>query len=199
MLQKELAALLGVSPAMVSRLAKRGMPVDSLERAERWRRRHLEPGRVKGARLDRSQASKAASPKPTPPARLPLAPEFVTDAQIEAAGDLVDGALRRGDWDVAKARIMQLRQLLARAAPDAGPRLAGRVWLALLDYMLHEDAGIRSAPDMGAMMTPGECGAVFFGPAHPWPAHAVMYWACDFEANSVLGWPHGEGDDSPGL
>ena len=53
MQQKELATLLDISPAMVSRLAKRGMPTDTLERAERWRRRHLAPGRGKGARLAR--------------------------------------------------------------------------------------------------------------------------------------------------
>jgi transcriptional regulator with XRE-family HTH domain len=47
MMQKELAEALGVSPAMVSKLAKRGMPTDSLERAQRWRKRHLEPGRIK--------------------------------------------------------------------------------------------------------------------------------------------------------
>lgn len=52
MLNKELAQLLGVSESMVSRLAKRGMPIDSLERAQRWRKRHLEPGRVKGSRYD---------------------------------------------------------------------------------------------------------------------------------------------------
>ncbi len=57
MQQKELSKLLGLSPAMVSRLAKRGMPTDSLERAERWRRRHLEPGRVKGARFDPKQTA----------------------------------------------------------------------------------------------------------------------------------------------
>lgn len=48
MTKKELAALLGISGAMVTRLAKRGMPTDSLERAQRWRKRHLEPSRVKG-------------------------------------------------------------------------------------------------------------------------------------------------------
>ena len=53
MLKKELAAALGISPAMVTKLAKRGMPTDSLERAQRWRRRHLEPGRVKGVRRER--------------------------------------------------------------------------------------------------------------------------------------------------
>lgn len=50
MQQKDLARLLGVSPAMVSKLAKRGMPTDSLERAQRWRRRHLELARAKDSR-----------------------------------------------------------------------------------------------------------------------------------------------------
>ena len=58
MLKKELATALGISPAMVSKLSKRGMPTDTLERAERWRRRHLEPGRVKGVRYE--------DPKPLP-------------------------------------------------------------------------------------------------------------------------------------
>lgn len=37
---------------MVSRLAKRGMPVDCVDRAKRWRRRHIETGRMKGVRFD---------------------------------------------------------------------------------------------------------------------------------------------------
>lgn len=45
--QSELAELLGISPAMVTKLKNRGMPTDSLERAQRWRKRHLEPGRIK--------------------------------------------------------------------------------------------------------------------------------------------------------
>ena len=49
---KELAALLGISGAAVSKLVKRGMPTDSLERAKRWRKRHLEPGRIKGGKFD---------------------------------------------------------------------------------------------------------------------------------------------------
>ena len=52
MMKKELAAALGISAAMVTKLARRGMPTDTPERAERWRRRHLEPGRVKGVRAD---------------------------------------------------------------------------------------------------------------------------------------------------
>jgi len=40
---KDLAAALGVSDSLVSRYAKRGMPVDSVERAERWYRRNVRP------------------------------------------------------------------------------------------------------------------------------------------------------------
>ena len=85
MQQNELATLLDISPAMVSRLAKRGMPTDTLERAERWRRRHLEPGRVKGARLDQP-----SGPKPTPATR-----------PSRAAGDPANDAPQGGDPDAA--------------------------------------------------------------------------------------------------
>lgn len=52
MTKAELAQALGISASMVSRLARRGMPVDCVERAKRWRRRHIEPGRIKGVRFD---------------------------------------------------------------------------------------------------------------------------------------------------
>jgi len=37
---------------MVSKLEARGMPVDDVTRARRWRKRHLQPGRLKGVRRD---------------------------------------------------------------------------------------------------------------------------------------------------
>ena len=116
----------------------------------------------------------------------------MSDADVEAVSDLVNGALTRGDQDLAAARIVQLRELLPHAAPDASPRLAVRVWLALLDYMTHEEAEIRNAPDMGALLTPGECGALFT--RSPWAAHTVIFEACDFDGNSIFGWPDGEGE-----
>lgn len=61
MMQKDLAAALGISPAMVSRLAKRGMPTDSLERAQKWRRKNLPMARMKGNRADTVAMSKAGS------------------------------------------------------------------------------------------------------------------------------------------
>ena len=42
-LQNDLAAALGISASMLSRLKKRGMPVDSLASARVWRALHLKP------------------------------------------------------------------------------------------------------------------------------------------------------------
>lgn len=67
MTKKELAALLGISGAMVTRHSKRGMPTDSLERALRWRKRHLEPGRVKGTRFDSNYQPIPQTDHPVPP------------------------------------------------------------------------------------------------------------------------------------
>ncbi len=47
MKQKTLAALLGVSPAQVSKLGKRGMPLDDLAAARRWRDENLDPLRMR--------------------------------------------------------------------------------------------------------------------------------------------------------
>ena len=46
MLKKDLAAALGISASMVSRLTRRGMPTDSAAAAQAWRAAHLDPARV---------------------------------------------------------------------------------------------------------------------------------------------------------
>jgi DNA-binding MarR family transcriptional regulator len=184
MQQKELAALLGVSPAMVSRHVKRGMPADTLERAEKWRRRHLEPGRVKGVRYEPSRTAKPTIQKPASAAR---AMPCVTVADVEAMADLTDSALARGNQDAAETRIRQLRELLRQLPDDASPRLTLRVWLALVIYLLHEEAEIRHAPDVGALLTPCGFGArVGLG---GWPAHVVLFEACDWDDNAINGFP----------
>lgn len=66
MQQKELADALGISPTMVSKLVKRGMPATSLEAAQRWRRRHLEPARMKNARMNAGLSAFAAGLLPSP-------------------------------------------------------------------------------------------------------------------------------------
>ena len=182
MQQKELANLLGVSPAMVSRHAKRGMPTDTLERAERWRKRHLEPGRVKGNRY---------TPNHDPaPAHLPSLPKVlpcVLDVEIEAAGDPIDAALICGNLYGAAIRTMQLRDLLRQVTDDASPGLSLRVWLALLDCTLHPTSEMRFTPNMGEFMTPGEFGARVC-PAYPWPAHTVLFHACDIDDDAINGY-----------
>ena len=51
MLKKDLAIVLGISGSMVSRLAKQGMPTDSPELAQRWRKKHLTMGKMIGERI----------------------------------------------------------------------------------------------------------------------------------------------------
>lgn len=58
---KDLAAALGISGAMVSKLAKRGMPTTDTDAARRWRRRHLNPAQTKGNRFDAAQPPVAAA------------------------------------------------------------------------------------------------------------------------------------------
>ena len=188
MQQKELASLLGVSPAIVSRHAKRGMPTDTLERAQKWRKRHLEPGRVKGNRY---------TPNHDPaPERLPNLPEAlpgVLEVEMEAAGGLIDAALARGNQYGAAIRTFQLRILLRQATNDTSPRLTVRTWVALLDYFLHPAADIRLARKMGELVTPCEFGTLV-SPDAPWPAHVVLFDARDFDDDAINGYPEYPGD-----
>lgn len=95
MLKKELAKALGISPAMVTKLAARGMPCDTVERAQRWRKRHLEPGRVKGVRFDPT-ANAAALPVPRDMAKN-------VHQQIEVASTHIMNTLRHGGLDEIRA------------------------------------------------------------------------------------------------
>lgn len=181
MLKKELAALLNISPAMVSRLAKRGMPTDTLERAERWRRRHLEPGRIKGSRFDPSQPA-----RPTPK-RVDTAPN-VTRADVEELSKAVDASLLDGDQAWADVLIQQLRELLRQVPDDARPRLSLRVWLALVDYVLSNNSSARYAPNMGASMTADEFGQLACT-TFPWPPVHCLDFARDWNDRAINGWP----------
>lgn len=65
--RKELAAGLGISEAMVSRLVRqRGMPDDSIDRAMRWRRRNLQVGRLKGVRRGTEKTPALCAPPAVP-------------------------------------------------------------------------------------------------------------------------------------
>ncbi len=123
MLKKDLAQLLGVSESMVSRHAKQGMPTDSAERAKRWRKRHLEPGRVKGSRYD-------GKAKATPRAK----PGTVPD--LEKCVELLSEALQAGPVSHDATVLVNTRTAL-RTMPDwrgAAETLAMpvRVWVRLI-------------------------------------------------------------------
>lgn len=163
MQQKELATLLDISPAMVSRLAKRGMPTDSLERAERWRRRHLEPGRVKGARLDQP-----GSPKPTPATR-----------PARAAADTADDAPQGGDPNASEPTDEAHHQ--ARTRREKAEASMAELRLAELRGELIQVAAVRAA--FGAALTatrdrllsiPDRLAPVLAAESAPQRVHEVM-------------------------
>ena len=119
MLKKELADALGISGPMVSKLAKRGMPTDSVERAQRWRKRHLEPGRIKS---NRAKGDPNKSPTPAPPSgaggRVEVRPaprpptQACPDDEDEFTGPL-DGDLLFQKTRETKARADKLELELA--------------------------------------------------------------------------------------
>ena len=211
--QKELAALLDISPAMVSRLKKQGMPTDTLERAQRWRKRHLEPGRIKGSRFDPNRPKAAPTRQPAraappaqpgrPAAALPdeLAAEAV--ASVEAAAVELDQALASDDQAWAAAMVPQVRQALRHLTqcidPDdqaTEPRLSLRVWLALCDYALtFDDAATGGNP--AALLTPSQF-AQHHRPGHDTyrlKNHHILEFASDPSDYAANGWPSYPEDD----
>lgn len=203
MFQRELATALGISAAMVSKLAKRGMPTDTLERAQRWRRRHLEPGRVKGMRF----GTAAPAPPPARPrrqenpedirlravdARLDsAAPDFVSVLTVEAVGAACGHLLEsEANPDETKYLLTFMRDLFARTDPsEVGFRLPVGVWLRLVEHWIHSDAieRIRRAANTEAI------DATEFGrltnPERPMPPLELVNAAADMEGISLLGWP----------
>lgn len=197
MKQKDLAKLLGISPAMVSRLAKRSMPTDSLERAERWRRRHLEPARVKGARFDPMQAITPITPKSAPVAIAVFTPS-VDD--VEEAGVELDNTLRKNDPAWAQVMVQNFRDLLRQLPDDAEPRLSLRVWLAMVDWIIPPGLAVCHAPDKDELLNPVQFGLRWHhpNPAFPLLGHHTLSHACDWGDISLNGWPQYPDDDEPG-
>lgn len=148
MLKKELAELIGVSPSMISRLAKRGMPTDSLERALRWRKRHLEPGRTVGNRFDPS--------KPQPQGQEPKAPPIHHSDPVPVEGlsapavrvvpvdlgerlrdlarvaELLEWRIMAGQSEFVGVLVERLRSMLRGIPAAACPALPLCVWRELV-------------------------------------------------------------------
>lgn len=195
MQQNELAKLLGISPAMVSRLKKQNMPTDSLERAQRWRKRHLEPGRIKGSRFDPLQKSQPAAPTASTPA--PAAADLgELLAEVETTGDELDKALTENESEWAAVMVQQARELLRQIPSDAQPRLSLRAWLALVDWFIHPACDILQAPDKSTLLNPVQFGMRWHGwPEYPLMNEHTLDAACDWHDHAINGWPEYPDDD----
>lgn len=124
LLQSELAEALGVSPAVVSRDARRGMPIDSVEAAGDWRARHLRP-RVKAGQ---AAADPAPAPAATPSSR-PARPDARPDLELDDDRISYEEARRRREAAEAQRAELQLAELrgdLVRAV-DIKAALSRRV------------------------------------------------------------------------
>lgn len=158
MQQKELAALLGVSQAMVSRHIKMGMPSDSLERAQKWRRRKLAPSRIKGVRVGTAEPPKPGAP-PVQDPRPPSATDTRFDDQDDQ-GDPSDESLfearRRlmvSDANQAEAKEAEtMGRLVTKASVEKAVYEAGR---ALRDGMTN--CSRRLGAEVAALSSPSEC------------------------------------------
>lgn len=107
--QSDLARELGVSQSMVSRLARQGMPMHDVSAAHAWRALHLDPARVKTARVD-GQCS-ASNPHAERP-RDPACPRDVTDEEPDYTGDAVtDFRIARAMRERENARLAQLERM----------------------------------------------------------------------------------------
>lgn len=197
MLQKELAKILGISPAMVSKLKKLGMPVDDPDRSRRWRKRNLEPGRIKGSRFDPNRGAQiVAAPHATPStATADLQAELLPE--VEAAGAAIDQALATENGEWAALMVAQVRDLLRKIFDDAQPRLSLQVWLALVEWFIHPDCAIGKAPDKETLLTPAEFAMRWHGweIAHDLNAYALDQ-ARDWDDRSINGWPECPDDDA---
>lgn len=58
---KDLAIALGISASMAGRLARRGMPTETVEKAAAWRKRHLNPFQMKGQRIGQAGSRNATA------------------------------------------------------------------------------------------------------------------------------------------
>lgn len=147
----------------------------------RWRKRHLEPGMVKGQRMGTKKVPQAQchSGGVTVPSVEALALE-VGELIAEFPGEIESGE-----------QIRHLRGLLRLMPKGSNPRLPLRVWLHLVDYCLHEDATIRRNP-YGDMLMDEFDFALLHGVdilRGEW-----LSIACDWHGHAVNGWPEGWDD-----
>ncbi len=115
---RAMAAALGVSKSQVDRDAKNGMPMDSPDAAQAWRRAHHDLSRTVHGRIDRPQAPGApASAAAAPPvsAAAPPQPTRGTSDDPEGADEPADQA---DDADTAAFRKARAQREQIRCARE---------------------------------------------------------------------------------
>lgn len=139
MMKKELAQLLGISGSMVSKLAKIGMPTDTLERAQRWRKRHLDPGRMKGTRFDPDKIRPTVlRPKP---AALPQ-----SEAVVRAIAMLNIAAVAHEAGQTIAPMVSTLRAALS-AVPKPERENVGPLPLEVMNILVADVFAVCVGPD----------------------------------------------------
>lgn len=136
--QADLARALKVSPAMVSKLARRGMPTHDLAAATAWRATHLDPRLVKAVR------PRARKGNGRDAVRLLSAKRRREEAAAATAE--LDLALRRGDLvrkrevdEAIGARLSNLRDELLSVASRAGAEIGlTRTQIVKLDAYIRQ-------------------------------------------------------------
>lgn len=185
MQKKELAQLLGISAPMVTKLSKRGMPTDTVERAARWRKRHLEPGRIKGVRFD--GGIKIQTNQVT--AKIKTKPIDISEA-IKDVGEQLDFLLQVNEHEAASDAVSQIRALFRQTSDEAEPRLSLRVWRHLTEYVLNVDKeNMQDSQHQGDLLKPIEFGFLWQGIDSQVIHLDVLNFARDWKNYSVNGWP----------
>jgi hypothetical protein len=105
---------------------------------------------------------------------------------LKRLGAGVNERLKRRNLYGAALHTHLLRQLFKQNRnPDFSPSLPLRVWVALLDYMMHQAADLRRHPNADEVLNPVQFGALFGPGAASW----VLWEVCDFDDNAMNGWP----------
>lgn len=114
MLKKDLALGLGVSAAMVTKLSKRGMPTDSVEHAQQWREKNLEPSRLKSNKGGDAMPARPSLVGDPVEVRNPVMPSAqASQGDGDEFGGMLDGDLLYQKTRETRARADRLELDLA--------------------------------------------------------------------------------------
>ena len=126
--QKDLAAALGISAPMVTKLKGLGMPTHSIAAAKRWRQNSLNPTMTKEARAWSNAAHQSSAPiEPDAEPSENAERTATTTSQLVKIAERL-GLLAEKDFAAWRADLVDALQQLARHAPDLEFKLPMPVW-----------------------------------------------------------------------